>query len=240
LRAAPALACAAALLGSLWAAAAAHAEDEDRAQSQFIRPAAATPRNRPASTQAEALEWERRLRPPERYGPPPLRPADAALLAAARAAQWAEVAQLLKSGQAAANARDATGGHALVVAARAGQDDLVRELLGRGAEIDRVGEDGFTALGAAAFGGRRSTVRLLVLAGADVERWGATGQTALHLASLAGQMGVLEELLRLHVNVELLNRQRESALDVAAAAGQQDAMGHLIMAGADAQLAGQR
>jgi ankyrin repeat protein len=186
------------------------------------------------------LEWERRLRPPERFGPSPLRAADAALLAAARESRWADALQLLKSGQANANARDAIGGHALELAARAGQDDLVRELIKRGAEIDRVGEDGYTALGAAAFAGRRSTVRLLVLAGAEVERWGATGQTALHLASLAGQMDVLEELLRLKADIEMLNRQRESALDVAATAGQQAVMAKLIEAGADALHAGER
>jgi ankyrin repeat protein len=234
--------CAGALLCGIASGIPAQAEDEDRAQSTFTRPPAAVAvrRDRTPSAQAEALEWEQRLRPPERFGPPPLRESDAALLAAARDSRWAEVLQRLKSGKANANARDVSGGTALVLAARAGQDDLVREMLKRGAEIDRIGEDGFTSLGAAAFAGRRSTVRLLVLAGAEVERWGATGQSALHLACLAGQMDVLEELLRLKVDIELLNRQRESALDVAAGAGQQEAMERLIAAGADAQRSGMR
>jgi len=128
----------------------------------------------------------------------------------------------------------------LVAAARAGQDERVRELLRRGAEVDGLDEQGFTALGAAAWAGRRSTVRVLVRAGADARRLGASGQTALHLAAIAGQVAVIDELLRLKVDVELLNRQNESALDAAAAIGQQDAMTPLLAAGADTQRAGQR
>jgi hypothetical protein len=128
----------------------------------------------------------------------------------------------------------------LIAAARAGQDERVRQLIQRGAVIDHMGDDGFTALGAAAFAGQRSTVRLLVLAGADTERFGSTGQTALHLASLAGQLPVVGELLRLKVNLEVLNRQRETALDVAANASQLDVMDRLIEAGADALSGGRR
>jgi len=129
---------------------------------------------------------------------------------------------------------------ALVPAARAGQDERVRELLKRGADPDRIGDDGTTALGAAAFAGRRSTVRLLLRAGADPARFGASGQTALHLAALTGQTGVLDELLRAGVDLELLNRQRESALDVAAAAGNEPALDRLLAAGADSTRAGRR
>jgi uncharacterized protein len=212
------------------------AEDADRALAGFARPQASAPRAGPVET----LEWERRLREPNRFGPPRLRDDDRALLAAARQGRWAEVLESVKSGRAHVNARDTAGSHALVLAARAGQDELVREMIQRGAELDRAGDDGFTALGAAAFAGRRSTVRLLVRAGADPARWGATGQSALHLAAFAGHIGVIDELLRLKVDVEGLNRQRESALDIAANAGQQDVLGRLLEAGADALLAGQR
>lgn len=221
-----------ALLGS----ATAWAQDNDRALAGFARAAPAAPRGQAV----DRLEWEQRLRAPDRFGPPHLREADRALLAAARAGRWAEALELVKSGRADANARDAAGGHVLVHAARAGQDELLGELIKRGAELDRIGDDGFTALGAAAFAGRRSSVRLLVRAGADATRWGATGQAALHLAAIAGQIGVIDELLRLKVDIEGLNRQRESALDVAAGVGQQDSLGRLLEAGADPMLAGQR
>jgi ankyrin repeat protein len=128
----------------------------------------------------------------------------------------------------------------LLAAARAGQDTRVREAIERGADLDRIGQDGFTPLGAAAWAGHRSTVRLLLRAGADPLHWGATGQGPLHLASLAGQLDVIEELLRAKVDIETLNRLRESALDVAASASQQDAMGRLIDAGADLGGAGAR
>jgi uncharacterized protein len=228
--------CMALSLGHAWA------QDDDRALAQFQRPAASAPRGAPMQT----AQWERALRAPDRLGPPQLREVDAKLLDAARAERWAEVLQLLKTAKASANANASElapgkpSGHVLVMASRAGQDDLLRELIKRGAELDRVGDDGFTALGAAAFAGQRSSVRLLLLAGAVPERQGASGQTALHLASLAGQLGVIEEMLRLKVNLETLNRQRETALDVAASAGQQEVMGRLIEAGADANSAGQR
>lgn len=231
----PDRAFAAALVLALFAAPL-RAEDEDRGLAAFLRPPASAVRAEPV----DAIEWERRLRAPDRFGPPRLRPADAALLAAARAGRWAEALQLLKTGGAGANARDERQGHALVHAARAGQDELVQELVRRGAELDRGGDDGFTALGAAAFAGRRSTVRLLLRAGADPERWGASGQTALHLAAAAGRIDVIDEMLRARVDPELLNRQRESALDVAAAAGRDAAMDRLLAAGADAARAGRR
>ncbi len=220
------------LLGS----APAWAGDSDRALLSFARPAPAAPRG-PA---VDRLEWEQRLRAPDRLGPPHLRETDRALLDAARGGRWAEALELVKNGPAHANARDAAGAHVLVHAARAGQDELLRELIKRGAELDRIGDDGFTALGAAAFAGRSSSVRLLVRAGADATRWGATGQGPLHLAAIAGQIGVIDELLRLKVDIEGLNRQRESALDVAAGHGQQDSLGRLLEAGADPLLAGQR
>ena len=241
--AAAALLAAAAALGG-----GAHAQDEDRALASFARPAAPAPRNLPV----DAQEWERSLRAATCFhaeqatsaagcfGAPLLRPADAALLAAARGARWADALQLLKSGQAGANAQDAAGGNTLVLAARSGQDELVRELIKRGANTERVGEDGFTALGAAAFAGHHGTVRLMLRAGVDPRRWGSTGQSALHLAAMTGQVPVLDELLRAGLQTELLNRLRESALDVAAAAGQQDAMERLIKAGANLNLAGRR
>lgn len=229
------------LLGTaaLLLASAAQADDDDRALSQLARqahPAPTLQRGMPL----DSLAWERRLRPADRLGPTPLRPADTALLQAARQARWADALALVASGQASANAQDEAHGSALVLAARAGQDELVRALVQRGADLDRAGEDGFTALGAAAFTGQRSTLRLLLRAGADAQRWGSTGQTALHLASVAGRLDCLDELLRAGVPVDQLNRQRETALDSAANVGQQDAMERLLRAGADTRLAGQR
>jgi hypothetical protein len=246
-RASPLRATALALLLCAAAVGPSHAEEEDRLLSSFARPATARPR----SQAVQQAEWDRRLpiatcfdldktgRDSGCFGPPVLRAGDAAILAAARASRWTEVLELLKSGRAGANAQDDIQGNALVLAARAGREDVLRELLRRGANTERLGEGGFTALGAAAFAGQRGVVRLLLRAGADSERWGATGQTALHLASIAGRTEVLHMLLA-KVDVDMLNSRHETALDVAAAAGQQDAMDVLIKAGADLQHAGQR
>ena len=223
-------------LAALSCATTARSEEENRALSSLQGPTGLAARG----PSQEEQQRESLLRGGGVFGPRALRAPDLALLTAARAARWGDALQLLKSGKADANARDALGGHALVLAARAGQDELVRELLRRGTDTGRVGEDGFTALGAAAFAGHRSTVRLLLRAGVDPKRWGSTGQTALHLASLAGQVPVLDELLGAGVDIELLNRERETALDVAGAAFQLDAMDLLIQAGADRKLAGRR
>lgn len=225
-----------ALLAGVGALSVAQAEETDRALKAFARPAVTAKRGEPVLP----LEWEQRLRSSDHFGPPLLRADDAAFLAAARDERWSEALALLKSGRASANAQDDMRGNALVLAARAGQDVLVRELLRRGANAERWGEDGFTPLGAASFAGHRSTVRVLLRGGVDPARHGATGQTALHLASVAGRTDVLEVLLRAGIHIELLNSHRESALDVAASAGQEAAMDLLIKAGADLQLAGRR
>lgn len=234
-----------ALLAATWQPAS--AEEADRAL-QALLPPATTAAARAGLDRAEPvprLEWDRRLRPADRLGPVPLRPADLALLAAARAGRWAEVLALLTPADRAmpaahGNAADAAGGHALVLAAAAGQDAVLRALLQRGADIERRGDNGFTALGAAAFWGHRSAVRLLLRAGADPTRLGATGQTALHLASTAGHADVVGALLQAGVPTDLLNAQRETALDLAAAANQSVVMDLLIQGGADLLMAGRR
>lgn len=218
------------------------AQEADRAlQALMPQPGAAPVRAEPV----QRLEWDRRLRAADRLGPVPLRPADQALLAAARAGRWAEVLALLKPAEGAApaahgNAADDAGGHALVLAAAAGQDAVLRALLQRGADIERRSDSGFTALGAAAFHGHRSAVRLLLRAGADPTRLGATGQTALHLASTAGQVDVVDALLKAGVPTDLLNAHRETALDLAAAANHSAVMDLLIQGGADLRMAGRR
>ncbi|MDT7838936.1 ankyrin repeat domain-containing protein [Aquabacterium sp. OR-4] len=235
-------ACLLAALCGLNLPGAARAQDADPALAGFARARASAPRGVPVP----ALEWAQRLATPSTLGPVPLSAADRALLAAAQAGRWAECQALINgsksepAGRASATARDETGSHALPLAARAGQDELVRSLLRQGAEIDRHGSDGLPALAAAALAGQRSTVRLLLRAGADVARWSSGGQTALHLASVAGRLEVIDDLLRAGVPVDLLNRQRETALDVASAANQVDAMGRLLEAGADTHKAGAR
>lgn len=215
----------------------AHADgDGDRALAPWARERSGPARSGPG----DVFEWERRFRTADRAGPRPLRPADRELLAQLRSRRFEEALRSVKAGAAAVDARDEAGGLPLVLAAAAGQDTLLRELLQRGAAVDAQGEGGHTALSVAAWLGWRSSVRLLLRAGADAARLTSGGQTALHLAALAGHVGVVEDLLRAGVPIELLNRQRESALDVAAAAGRDEILELLLAAGADAQRAGRR
>lgn len=237
------------LAGVAWQSAAL-AHDADRALAPLVQPAAgaasAAGPGAAAQRQAPLLrwQWQQRLPAPDRLGPPQQRPADAALLQAAGAGRWAEVEGLLREGlagvQADANATDRAGTHVLALAAAAGHDTVARLLLDGGADLERHGADGFTALGAAAWQGQRSTVRLLLRAGADAQRLGTSGQTALHLAALAGQAAVVQDLLAAGVPIELMNGRRETALDVAGEAGVQPVMDLLIRGGADLTMAGRR
>ena len=223
----------AAVLGLAWLDAAL-AQDTPAEFGTFLRQPAPAPRAAVVPPEA----WQAALRGPESLGPPFLREADARLLQLARSASWTEVMTLVRSGAASVHARDLQGGNVLASAAAAGQDKLVRELLDRGADRDRIGDDGFTPLGAAAFYGRHSTLQLLLRAGADPRRFGATGHSALHLAAMAGHRQIIDALLLHGVDATLPNRQGESALDVAAERGQQDAMARLIEAGVDPAAAG--
>lgn len=188
----------------------------------------------------DPLEWERRLRGANGFGPEPLRPADRALIEAALAGRWADALVLVRSGRAAADARDGRDVQALPLAAAAGRDDLVAALAARGALLDRPGADGLTSMGAAAWHGQRSTVRLLLRLGADVRAFSRNGHTPLHLAAMAGHREIVEDLLARGVSIEMLNRARESALDVAAASQQDEVMDLLIQGGADLTMAGRR
>lgn len=213
----------------------AHALDDVPGEfSAFTKAQPAAPRSGPVTPE----QWEALRREASSFGPPHLRAAERELLAAARAARWTDVLALLKAGRVNVNARDVRGGSVLALAARDGQDSVVRELLARGADRDQASHEGFTPLGAAAFFGQRRTLRLLLRAGADARVPGATGQPPLHLAAMAGQLAILDELLAHGVDPASLNRQRETALDVAAERGQQEAMGRLLDAGVDPTQAG--
>jgi ankyrin repeat protein len=218
------------------AAAHAPAQDVPNEFAAWPRPGAASQRTGPVPRD----EWQRLQRAPDSFAPPLPSPGNAAMEAAARAGRWDEALALLKSGQGRARSLDPSSANVLELAAARGEAEVVRELLLRGADPDRVSERGFTPLGAAAFNGQQALLRQLARAGADLQRWGATGQTPLHLASLAGQAAAAGQLLQLGAELEALNRQRESALDVAAANGRGDVMDRLLGAGANLTRAGRR
>jgi len=72
----------------------------------------------------------------------------------------------------------------LLQAARNGQENIVRQLLDRGADVNRRYRYGCTALMGAAEGGHENVVRLLLDRGADINLVNNYGsETALMVAS---------------------------------------------------------
>lgn len=82
----------------------------------------------------------------------------------------------------------------LHVAARQGELDHVCILLENGADIDAIGDLGFTPLHSAALGGQARTVELLLSLGADTTIKNEFGQTALDVAALGKEVDVCEVL----------------------------------------------
>ncbi|MGE5452827.1 MAG: ankyrin repeat domain-containing protein [Acidobacteriota bacterium] len=201
------------------------------AWSSFGSPAPAPERTGPVADQAYALIKQ----------PGPWRevefnrlgPAEAKLLSLLQARDGAAAKEWLKQTDPDVNAQDpVTRATALSLAASAGQLDVVRELIRRGAELDRVGAGGATPLGAAVFHGHELVVKDLIRKGARVDAPGATGQLPLHLACATGQTRLIQILLEAGASYHDVNRQGRHAMDEAALFGQLAAMQTLAQAGA--------
>lgn len=111
-----------------------------------------------------------------------------------------ELARFLASG-ADANARDAKGRTALLIAAREGHRDVAQALLTAGAEVDARSEGmNVTPLMAAAQRGDLPFVRLLLEAGADPNASSRNGAGVLARAVLGGDVDTVRELLTAGAN----------------------------------------
>lgn len=91
---------------------------------------------------------------------------------------------------------DGKGWTPLIYAATGGHDEMVRWLLGEGADINAVAPNGTTALMMAVHEGRYSTAVLLIARGADVNRRNETGASALDWAKRADDTSLVERLRR--------------------------------------------
>lgn len=162
-----------------------------------------------------------------------LSPQAAKLLNLIQRGQWELALAHLKAAQPDLNQRDDVGNTPLSLAARAGELELVREMLRQGADPDAVGAGGMTPLGAAAFQGHELVVRDLLRKGASVSAVGLTGQPPLHLACATGQRKVVALLMKQGADWQQTNRQGRHALEEAAYFGQLPALQALVDAGAD-------
>jgi ankyrin repeat protein len=125
----------------------------------------------------------------------------------------AEVASLLASGEA-PNERIA-GTTPLAVAARDGRADLVKALLGAGADPNLTGTAppfGGSPLMLAAALGHADAVGLLLAFGADADAADADGFTPLHLAASRAKSGVVKALLDAGAGVNARTMDGETPL----------------------------
>jgi ankyrin repeat protein len=121
------------------------------------------------------------------------------LIEAVRSGDAGRVKAALEQGED-ANSRDSYGATALMLAANAGQLDIVNLLLAAGAEVDAKDELGWTAMMKACYNdlqdrGYPEVVKRLIEAGADPNQRIAYGIRPLMLAAGYGEAAVCEALL---------------------------------------------
>ncbi|XP_030849737.1 ankyrin-3-like [Strongylocentrotus purpuratus] len=120
---------------------------------------------------------------------------------------------------------------ALNSAAQNGQLDLIQELIGRGAEVNKVDND-------AAAGGHLDVVTELIGQGADVGKASDKGWSALYLAAAAGRVRVSSALLSQHAELATSNIIHWTEFHTAAERGDLDAMKDQVSQGAELDKAG--
>jgi hypothetical protein len=87
------------------------------------------------------------------------------------------------------------GSTALMFAAYVGAEELARDLIERGADLEAADADGFTAVMYAANAGEVGVVSMLIEAGADLDRADRQGSTPLMFAAQHGSFTIVRRLL---------------------------------------------
>jgi ankyrin len=111
--------------------------------------------------------------------------------------------------------KDSTDLTPLCLAAKYGQEALVRLLVENGADIVR----NTTALHQAAFSGHEEIVRLLIKKGADVALKDEEGLTALHSAAFKARVATVRVLLEMRGDVAVQDNEGQTPLHLAASNG---------------------
>ncbi|CAL8107166.1 unnamed protein product [Calicophoron daubneyi] len=123
--------------------------------------------------------------------------------------------------------------HSLVIAARKGHFDRVKELLASHVDVNQLDEDGWSALRTAAWRGHSDIVDLLLAYGAGVNLAGPDGRSALRAAAWAGHEEIVQRLLDAGADPNQQDAEGRSPLIAAAYMGHVGVVEILAQAGAD-------
>jgi ankyrin repeat protein len=121
----------------------------------------------------------------------------------------------------------------LVLAARFGQEETVRNLLDQGVDVNGRDALGRTPLIGAAGERQPAVLRLLLARGAELGLQDRDGMNALMTAVINGRKDNVRLLLEAGADLEALSPAGETALMVAIRAGQADLVDYLLARGAD-------
>lgn len=131
------------------------------------------------------------------------------------------------------NQKDSKGMNALQWASMKGNYEVLRQLLGMGADVNDTGGFFGTALQCAAHAGHEEIVQLLLDNGADVDALNRYNDTALHLAASNGYGEIMRRLLDKGAGVNTPSGSFGTALRCAAALGYGEIVQQLLDKGAD-------
>jgi ankyrin repeat protein len=157
------------------------------------------------------------------------------LMRATRGGLAGEVRRLLARGVD-VNATDKEGNTALINASRWRQLEVVRVLLEAGADTEKKGASGWTALMAAIIMSRLNETELaqeLIQRGADVNARGEYGETVLMLAIKKGHVDIVRVILKRGADLNAKNTSGQTALVIAEEMGMMEISSLLREAGAN-------
>jgi len=107
------------------------------------------------------------------------------------------------------------GNSAIMKAAREGNVDIVKELIGKGAELDLKNVDGNAALWNACFASSYDVFYALIDCGIDINSTNVNGVTSLMYCASAGKEDFVELLLENNANSVIENLDGFKAIDLA-------------------------
>ena len=110
------------------------------------------------------------------------------------------------------NTADRDGHTPLIIAAREGKDEAVRDLLHRGADLEARSNKGKTALHYAAANGHAEVIKILLQQGADVDARDRDGHTPLMLAANYGCNECVANLLDFNADIQAKTMSGNNAL----------------------------